>query len=368
MLENAMGLILADHNRVDLGDITEPRALAAVPFGGRYRIVDFMLSNMVNSGITNVGIVAQTKYKSLLDHIGTGAHWDLDRMQQGLHILPPYVTSGYFKGESGDLSGLYDFLLRAKEEHVIISDSNFVCNTDLDEIVRFHAEHKADMTITYNRDGKQYGSPVLSMELENGILKDLLVDSPDTSILRNAIGLLVIDRDLLLHLVSQSISRGENIFTIESLLRLHSEYKVRGYEFKDLVLRINSIVTYCKASLRLLETDVRNTLFNRKDYPVYTKVKNESPSQYHLNNFVSNSLISDGCEISGSVSNSLLFRGVDLAKQAKLDHCVIFQDSSIGEGADLQYVILDKNVVIRPGTRLQGQAEYPMVIRKGAVV
>lgn len=368
MLKDTMGLILADHKRVSLGDLTGPRALAAVPFGGRYRIIDYTLSNMVNSGITNVGVVAQTKYKSLLDHIGTGAYWDLDRMKQGLSILPPYINSPYFDSESGDLTGLYEFVIRGKEEFVVISESNFVTNTDLDEIVSFHEEHGPDITVAYARDGQSAVSPVYSLELERGILKDFLLDSTDTAIQRNAIGLVVIRRELLLYLISRAISRGQNEFSLEKLLRLHDEYKIRGYEFKDIFLRINSVASYSKATMQLLDVETRNALFDQPTRPIYTKVKNESPAQYHSGNYVSNSLISDGCAISGSIIDSVIFRGVQVEKHSNLQNCIIFQDAEIGEGADLHYVILDKNAVVRPGVKLQGQPDYPLVIKKGAVV
>lgn len=368
MLSNAMGLILADHNRVHLGDLTQPRALSAVPFGGRYRIIDFTLSNMVNSGIKYVGILAMTKYKSLLDHIGTGASWDLDRMQQGLSILPPYINSSYFDRESGDLSGLYEFVVRGKEQYVIISDCNFVANLDFEEVVKQHAESKADMTILYNRDADKFGSPTFSLDLDRGILKDFLVDSLDINTQRNAIGLLVIERELLLNLLSQAMSRGRNEFSIELLLKKFNQYKIRGFEYKGLCLRINSVATYYKSSMRLLEKDVRNHFFNQADHPVFTKVKNEPPAYYEEGSFVSNSIISDGCSILGSVSDSILFRGVHVGKHCNLQNCIIFQDANIGDGADLHHVILDKDTVIRPGVRLQGQPDYPVVIGKGAVV
>lgn len=368
MLKNTMGLILADHKRVSLGDLTGPRALAAVPFGGRYRIIDFILSNMVNSGVTNVGVVAQTKYKSLLDHIGTGASWDLDRMKQGLSILPPYINSSYFDTESGDLTGLYEFVIRGKEEFVVISESNFITNTDLDELVSDHEASNADMTVAYIRDGQTAVSPVYSLDLERGVLKDMLLDSADTAIQRNAIGLLAIRRELLLHLLSRAIARGQNEFSVERLLRLHKEYKIRGYEFQDICLRINSVSDYGRASMRLLDRNTRVALFDQPSRPIYTKVKNESPAEYLSANFVSNSLISDGCRISGSIIDSVIFRGVQVLRHSNLQNCIIFQDAVIGEGADLHYVILDKNATIRPGVKLQGQPDYPLVIKKGAVV
>lgn len=367
MLSNSMGLILADHGRVHLGDLTRLRALAAVPIFGRYRIIDFTLSNMVNSGITNVGVAAMTKYKSLLDHIGTGASWDLDRMNQGLHILPPYINSSFFDRESGDLTGLYEFVIRGKQEYVVICDSNFLIKTDFSGIVSKHVEAKADMTILYNQDGDRYGSPTFSLNLERGVLKDFLVDSLDSGTQKSAIGVLVISRDLLLHILSQSMSRGQAEFSIELLLKMYKQYKICGCEYKGNCLRINSISTYYKSSMALLDPQVRKSFFDL-EAPIYTKVKNEAPAYYESGSYVSNAIVSDGCTIYGSVSDSILFRGVRVEKHTNLQNCIIFQDAIIGEGADLHHVILDKNTVVRPGVKLQGQPDYPVVIGKGAIV
>lgn len=368
MLNNTMGLILTDHDRVHLGDLTLPRALAAVPFGGRYRIVDYMLSNMVNSGISHIGIVAQTKYRSLLDHIGTGASWDLDRMNQGLTILPPYVNSSYFEGEGGDLSGLYEFVRRGNEELVIISDSNFVANVDLEPLVKAHMASEADMTIAYNKDGSAYGSPVFSLEFKDNRLVDFSIDGEDHLSKQTAVGLLVLSRDLLLDLLSKAISRGRNTCSIELLLKKYEQFHIAGFEMKDTILRINSVATYEKNSMRILEADVAAALYDQPDRAIYTKAKNEAAARYEKGSFVSNTVVSDGCVLMGSVMDSILFRGVKIHKHANVEKCILFQDTVVGEGADLHYVITDKDVVIRPGVRLQGQPEYPVVIGKGAVV
>lgn len=369
MLNDSMGLILADHKRVHLGELTQLRALAAVPFGGRYRLIDFILSNMVNDGITYVGVLAMTKYKSLLDHIGTGASWDLDRMRQGLSILPPYINSSYFDRESGDLTGLYEFILRGREKYVIIAHANNVFNEKLEPMVREHERNGADMTIVYNRDGRRAGSPVYSLEFDaEQRLKGVMLDSPGEEISATSMGVLIISRERLIQIVGDSISRDQNEFSIEWLLRQYDKYDIRGYAYTGSCLRINSLSSYFQSSMKLLDPQVRRDLFQKENRPIYTKVKNEAPALYEEGNYVSHSLVCDGCKIYGSVSDSVLFRGVQIGKHANLQDCILFQDSEIGEGADLRHVILDKNTVIRPGVRLQGQADYPVVIKKGAIV
>lgn len=367
MLIDAMGLILADHKRVHLGELTLMRALAAVPFAGRYRIIDFILSNMVNSGIRNVGIVTAKKYRSLMDHIGTGAHWDLDRMEQGVTLLPPFVTSSARPGDEADLSGLYDFVSRSHQSHVIVADTNVIMNHCLTEYLEAHRQSDAEITILYNQDGKKEGAPVYSLNLERGIVKDVLLDVPDPPTRRNAIGIMILSRQLLVSILEQSIARGKNFFSIEAILRRHDEFKIHALEYRGLVLRINSIASYFRSSLRMLEDDVRAEIFNR-EHPIYTKVKNEPPARYLEGNTSDNVLVSDGCTIAGKISNSVIFRGCSIGKHAVLENCVLMQNTVVGEGTVLKNVITDKNCVIRAGAELKGQEDYPLVIRKGVEI
>lgn len=367
MLTNAMALIMADHDRVHLGDLTQPRALAAVPFGGRYRIIDFALSSLVNSGIKNIGIVAMTKYKSLLDHIGTGASWDLDRMFHGLQILPPYINSSYFNKEGGDLTGLIEFVLRGRQEYVVLANCNMIMNMDVAEIVQAHIDGKCDMTVAYNRDGMQIGSPHYQLTLERGIVKDVLLDMEVKGQVRSAIGVMVLSRALLLDYLQLSQARGINSFSLEAMLKLYGEYRIKGYEYKGTCLRINSVAGYFRNSLRLLDPEIRAELFN-PERPIYTKVKNEGPAFYGPGNDVSQALISDGCSIEGSVERSILFRRAKIGKNAVVKNCIIMQGAEVGEGAELCNVILDKDTVIRPGIELQGQPDYPLVVAKGVTL
>ncbi|MDD2458145.1 MAG: glucose-1-phosphate adenylyltransferase subunit GlgD [Eubacteriales bacterium] len=370
MFINAMGLILADNKKIHLGELSRPRALAAMPFAGRYRIIDFMLSNMVNSGITNVGITAMNKYKSLMDHLGTGSSWDLDRKKQGLQILPPYINSSNTESniEGDDLVGLLDFLQADAHKYVILANPNVIFNSSFVELVARHEDSGADMTVMYNRDGIRYGSPSVILEIDRkGLVQDMMMNPAKPSSNRCSMGVMVINRELLLDLVSEMIARSEADFSIEKLLRRYDQFKIRGIEFKGLVLRINSVATYFNATMKMLDDDTREEIFN-PDLPVYTKVKDEAPSLYDENNEVSNSVISDGCRILGSVTNSMVFRGATISRHAVIKNSIIMQDVYVSEGVILENVIIDKKCVIRPGIKLLGQADYPVVIGKGAIV
>ncbi len=368
MFLNAMGLILADHNRIQLSDLSRPRALAAIPFAGRYRIIDFMLSNMVNSGITSVGVIAMHKYKSLMDHLGTGSSWDLDRKNKGLSLLPPFIYSDNDGGEADSLSGLLDFIRMHRRRYVIIANSNVVFNATFHDLVKQHQANEADISVLYNRDGMAYGAPsaILSTD-RKGWVKDVLFNPPKPPSRKNTIGVMVIERERLMDLVHEDVARGNYDFSIDSLIRRHDELKILAVEYKGVLLRINSIETYFSSTMALFDEAIRQDLF-WSGLPVYTKIKDEAPARYGLENQVENSLISDGCLIQGTVINSLLFRGVTVAKHAVVENSIVMQDSYVSEGVTLEQVILDKNCFIRPGIKLVGQKEFPVVIGKGAVV
>lgn len=370
MFINAMGLILADHSKIQLGELSRPRALAAIPFGGRYRIIDFMLSNMVNSGINRIGVIALSKYKSLMDHLGTGSSWDLDRKQPGLNLLPPYINSVNVSknGELNDLTGLLDFFHANNRKYVIVANSNVVFNERFDDYVQRHEDSGADISVLYNRDSTKHGSPSVILNLDRrGILRDLMQDPPKPSATRCSLGVVILDRELLIDLVGESVARGDHDFSIESLLKRYEQYQIRGFEYKGKALRINNIPTYFASTMQLLNDKVRRELFGSQ-LPVYTKVKDKAPSLYGPDNAVANSLISDGCLIEGHVQGSMLFRGVTVSSHAKVKNSIVMQDTFLSEGVELENVILDKNCVIRPGIKLVGQQDYPVVIGKGAVV
>lgn len=370
MFINTMGLILADHRRIQLGELSRPRALASVPFAGRYRIIDFMLSNMVNSGMVKVGVIAQYKYKSLMDHLGTGSSWDLDRKNQGLNLLPPFINSfgQDIAGEMDDLSGLLDFFRINRYRYVLIANSNVVFNATFNDFIARHEESGAHVSVLYNRDGTKYGSPSVILDLDRrGFMKDLLMNPQKTTSNRCSIGVIVLERELLIDLITEDVARGEFDFSVESILRRYRDLSIHGVEYKGILLRINSIPTYFESTMSLLEEKKRRDLF-WSGLPVYTKVMDEAPALYGPANQVKNSFISDGCLINGTVSNSMLFRSVTVSDHAVVSNCIIMQGSYISEGVELDHVILDKNCVIRPGIKLVGHKEYPVVIGKGAIV
>ncbi len=370
MFINAMGLILADTASTNMRELTKPRALAAVPFAGRYRIIDFMLSSLVNSGVISVGILTSNKYKSLMDHLGNGAAWDLSRKNKGLYILPPFITSESYAsgGDVDGLSGVLDFFRMNTFKYVIVGGSNIILNTTFSEMISVHEESGADVSIMFSHDTTFVDEQAMILDIDkNGWIENIYLN-PARRISDNiSLNIFVIRRELLIDLIQQAISRGDREMSIEGLLRRNSKLHMRGFEFGGTCLRINSVQSYFSATMRLLKDDVRKELFMSENR-IFTKVKDEAPSLYSADCAVSDSLISDGCRIYGDVEGSMLFRSVTVSPGVKLKNCIIMQNVHISEGCVLENVIIDKNSILRPGIRLVGQPNYPVLIGKGSVV
>lgn len=367
MLLSAAGLILADDRNLHLSELTRHRAFAAVPFAGRYRLIDFALSNLVNSGISRVGVATSYKYKSLMDHLGTGSSWDLDRRHQGLHILPPYLASDNYYDEGDDLRGVLDFLEMTNREYILVAESNNVFSMVYGEMFDFHKEKEADITILYNYDLADDGyNMVLDINDEDKV-NEIFYNPPRNEIKTNSLGVVLLKKDLLEEMVSVAISKGLPRLTIDLILKAATDLNVFAFEYHGTALRINTVNSYFSASMDLLDHETNSDIF-WSDYPVYTKVKDEAPVFVKGDVDVSNSVISDGSAINGGVKDSVVFRSVTVGEGSEIEKSILGQGSTIGKNVKLSHVILDKDCVISDGTELKGDPEYPVLIGKGAVI
>ena len=342
-MKDVMGLIFTGENDIHLGELTSLRAVAALPIAGRYRVVDFQLSSMVHSGIKNVGVITQKNYSSLMDHIGSGREWDLHG-KQGLVMLPPFLTRenmGVYSGLLDALKSNSTYLRLSRQEYIVLTNSHTIYNMDYTEALKFHMEKGADMTVLYAHGAKAVGT-----EGENDTF--LSVDE-EGKVTGMEIGSSVPTRDC----ASLKV-----YITKRELLR---------HEYKGLACQIDSIQSYFNFNMSLLNSDVRRQLFPA-DRPVYTKVRDDLPARYVDECECSNSLIANGCVIEGTVINSVLFRGVKVAKGAVVKNSIVMQDAQIQEGAEIDHCILDKQSVIRRNGRLIAPAAYPIVIAKNVVI
>lgn len=367
-----MGIIFSNIFDESLGEITAHRTLASLPFGGRYRLIDFVMSNMVNSGITNVGVITKQNYQSLMDHLGSGKEWDLDRKVDGLFILPPFGVGqkNVYRGKIEALLGVLRFLERSNEEYVLLSDSNNVCNIDYRELLKRHIESGAEISIITSREsisGPEDAKDLVIRSNKSGEVIDVLVHYKNPGVADCGMGMYIMKRQFLIELLEEARSYSLVDFEREIIQAKRSYIKMGKLEFTGRVLRIDSVGRYFAANMALLEPAVREEIFF-KNGPIYTKIRDEVPTRYEAESLVKNSLIADGCVIEGEVENSILFRGVKVSKGAKIKSCVLMQETTVGEHAELEYVIADKDAAISQGRLLMGAPAHQIIIGKGKSV
>ena len=334
MKRKLLGVIDATTYHDDLEDLLTHRSLAALPFAGRYRIIDFVLSNMVNSGIRSVAIFPKMQYRSLMDHLGSGKNWDLNRKRDGLFFFPsPIVDNDGNKiGSFEHFAANLDFFKRSTQEYAIISNCYTVFNMNFRPILDWHLQSSCDITEIHHKDGS-------SMEMY------------------------LIKTSLLIELIE---TRNETGYTCmkDVVQDFEHPYTVCHYDYNGYAVMIDSIENYFSTSMNLLKTDVWKQLF-LKDNPILTKVKDEPPTKYVKGSLVKNAMIANGCVINGTVENSIISRGVKIGKGTVIKNCIIMQKCQIEDNCYLDSVILDKDVKVEAGTQITGTAMAPFVIRKG---
>lgn len=374
-MKNVLGLINLHENEELLKELTRLRPLAAVPFGGRYRLIDFVLSNMVNSGIVNVGIVVKHKYRSIMDHLRSGKEWDLARKRDGLFILPPpdhtHYANSIYKGDLEHFHTHVDYLERSTQEYVIVAGSHTIYNTDYREAFRYHLEKQADITILYKDEqpapGKQFSLATVLTVADDGRVTDIHVATGRVAAGPVCLETYIMRKELLLQIIEVCIARGEYDFVKEGIVKRMDQYRVFGFPFTGYMAKINSVQSYFRANMDLLHPEIWQDLYV-KSGPVYTKVKDEPPANYRDQAAVSNVLVANGCVIEGRVENSVLFRSVKVHRGAYVNNCIIMQKCEIGPNAVLENIICDKDVKISSGKRMIGDKNYVMVIEKGMMI
>ncbi len=370
--KNVLGLIFSNMHDSTIPDLTKSRTMGSVLFGGRYRLIDFPLSNMVNSGIDEVGVITKSNYQSLLDHLGSGSEWDLASKNGGLHLLPPFshVSSGMYRGRMEALYGVWDFIKNSKADYVVLSDCDVIANIDYSDIVDAHIESGADITAVYAKDvlsAEQAQCATVFGINDDGRVVDVLTNPYISGACNVSLNMFVLSKEFLKNLVLEANSRGLISFEKDILQARTHDYKIIAYRFDGYFSKITSMDTFYKANMNLLNTTNREKLFiaNR---PIYTKVRDNPPVKYGIGAKVKNSLIGDGCIIEGTVENSVLFRGVKVGKGAVIKNCILMQDTTIGTKCELSCIVSDKNVRISDMRMLTGSENYPLYLGKGAEI
>ena len=365
---NALGVIFANTYDNLVPELVAERAMASIPFGGRYRLIDFVLSGMVNSGIDNISIIVRKNYHSLMDHLGAGREWDLTRKRGGLNIVPPFAERSVkmYSGRVDALDSILDWLEDQKERYVVLSDSYMAMNFDFSKLVDTHVASGADVTMVYNRapipEGARSDNYTLRMD-ENGRVTEILTNDYRCGEQNLAMNIYVIERESLIHLIHDAAVRGLVYFERDILARNLKLLNVQGYEFTGYASRVSDMKSYFEENMKLLDDENLDALFSGN--PIYTKIRDDNPTRYIPGSRVSNVMIADGCVIEGQVENSVLFRGVKIEKGAIVRNCILMQDTVIKEGAIVDYTINDKQVVISAGKEMKGADTFPLYIAKG---
>jgi len=372
----AVGLIFSNIHDNNIPELTKQRTLGSVPYGGRYRLIDFALSSMVNSGISKIGIVTHNNYQSLLDHLGNGKDWDLARREGGIKILPPYISSfdnaaanKYYSSRLEALMGTVNFFNRCKEDYVVMSDCDVICNIDLGDVIEQHAKTGADITFVTKFTTPSKNESVFVADSDaDGNLADFYEAKNLDGERRIFVNILVMKRSYLLNILDVAISRGYTSFTRDIIQKNIGKENYRIYDYKGCYAHIGSMAGYFDCSMKLLDNNVREQLFGIKNFPVLTKIRNSAPTRYCNGAKVTNSVVAEGCVIEGTVENSIIFRGVRVGKGAVVKNCVLFQDTYVCPNANLNCVIADKNVMIKDKRVLSGCEEMPFYIGKNTSV
>lgn len=364
-----LGLIFTNNSN-RLNGLTNHRTIGSIPFGGRYRLIDFPLSNMVNAGISSVAVIIKSNYQSLIDHLESGKTWDLARKRGGLKIFPPFSynndTSNSSKVES--VYNIKDYLTGCTEKYCVITDCSVVNNLDIKAMLDTHIKSGADITFaTANGPYPKNRDDCMVMEVNGDRIENIVITPkvmPENSVY--CLNTYIINRELLIDLVLDAISKNSNANFNRDIFQPNTKrLDMRSYVTPGNSFAIIDVNDYVAANMALLDSQVRNELFC-KERPIYTKVRDEMPVKYGIGAKVTNSLIADGCIIEGEVVNSIIFRGVKVGKNARIENSIIMQSTAIGENCNLSNIVCDKNVTISANRSYIGSETCPVFIPKGS--
>lgn len=368
-MASTVGVIFSSINDENVPELTKVRSMGSIPYGGRYRLVDFSLSNMVNSGITTVGMITKNNYQSLMDHLGSGKYWDLARKEGGLILLPPYSSDSeiLYKNRLEALRCATAFLKKSTADFVVLADSDAVYKLDYSKVIEAHCANNADITMVYHEHEIKKSHYYITFGTDaDEKITGVNINPPANGIGKCYINVMIARRSFLLALIQDAQQRGLKSFGRDILAHGVNSLKMYGYKLEGYYQNIDSMNSYLKANMDLLDKNVRNEIFGDRD--VYTKINDSAPAKFAETAKVKNSLVSDGCIIEGTVENCILFRGVKIGKGTVVKNCILMTDNIVGDNCDLNYVISDKNSVIRDNRKLSGCEIQPYFINKGSLI
>ena len=373
---NAIGIIFPNSYDNLVPELAGDRLMASIPFAGRYRIIDFLLSSLANCGISNIAIVVRENYHSLMDHLGSGRAWDLLRKNGGLSIFPPYAEKNMkvYSGRVEALESILPYLKCKKEKYVIMMDANIAVDFDFNAMLAEHIESGADVTVAYTEQeipaelirAGVHGDMYYTLKLDDGRVRRIFMNSEMCGKQNLSMNIYIMDREALIDKIHAAFVRGYSYFERDILAPRLEKYNIRGYKYDGYYARICGLKSYFDENMKLLDDENLDALFTGGQ--IYTKIRDDNPTRYINGCKTKNNLVADGCVIEGDVENCVLFRGVKIAKGAKIRNSVLMQDTVVNAGARLDYVVTDKNVTIEVGQELKGTDTQLFYVAKGHTV
>lgn len=354
-MNNVLGIINVTKENDELKELTPYRCHASLPYGGRYRLIDFLLSNMVHSKIRNVAIFTPPHYRTLMDHLGSGKDWDLEYKRDGLFIFPKTNATN---SNQGDLSVLYqhlDYLEKSSQEYVLLSFGSLIINMDFQQVMKQHIDSGAEVTVLYKQ------KDITDSSYTNITMDDFynITNFKASESTMGSLDIFILKKELLIQAIKRYSPHYSNL--IEVLKQCDLMQSVKGYHCEGPVQKLSSIQEYYKSSMDLLNQHALKELVTFPN-EIYTKLSDDPPTKYASTSSVTNSIIANGCVIEGEVENSILFNNVHVKKGATIKNSIVMSNSEIGEHSYLDKVIVDEEVFVLPEENKIGSSYNPKVV------
>lgn len=365
-MESCLGIISMADMENDFGTLCKNRPPYMLPFGGRYRLIDFSLSNMVNHGLKTVAIYTGEKIRSTMDHLGNGKPWDLNRRVNGLFLFPPLRDDNHKKGDLSEFYSTEAFFNQSKEKHILMVHPNMLSKVNFREVYRYFRETDADVTLIYKKQKDPTGQMINCDKLylkNDGSLENIGLNLGTENEFNLFMSMAFIKKEVFLKIVKTSIERGDASYFKQALLNNKDNYKINAYEYEGHLENIRDLKFFYDANMNLLNREISEELFFEGG-TIFTKSKDEPPTLYKESSSVHNSLVANGCVIEGQVENSIIFRGVKIGKGAIVKNSIVMQKSVIADNSIVVNSILDKHVQIQEGVRIIGSRLMPYVVEK----
>lgn len=376
--EEALAVIFANSYDALIPEMVSERLMASIPFAGRYRLCDFLISSMVHSGIDNISLIVKKNYHSLMDHLGSGQEFDLARKNGGINIVPPYAQKQIkvYEGRVEAIESLKGYLRKCTQKYVIMADANYVFNFDFMGLIEAHKNTGADITAMYRKQEvpKVFLRPngnndemYYTFDIDDGRIKKIYINDRDMGKVNFGMNIYIMEKEKLIRIVDDAFVHGYSYFTRDLMATNTDSLNIQAYEYTGYASQITDMKSYFEENMKLLDEDNREALF-KSGNSIYTKIRDDNPTRYINGSKAKNVMVADGCVIEGTVENSILSRGVKIGKNAKVKNCILLQDTVIEDGANLEYVITDKNVRVSRNRSLTGNDSFQVYVAKGQTV